>query len=98
MKKKFIQKNAPHPGKILWKYQLEPTGVSVTEAAKLLGIARPNLSAIINGRAGISAVMAMKLSKAFNTSPEFWLNLQSNYDLSQALKNEKAYKHIKAIV
>ena len=98
MKKKFIQKNPAHPGVILWEFQLEPKGLSVTEAAKILGIARPNLSAIINGRAGISALMAMKLSRAFNTTPQFWINLQSSYDLAQALKNEKAYKHIKAVV
>ena len=98
MKKRFIQKNAVHPGEILWEFYIEPRKLSVTEAAKKLNISRPNLSAIINGRAGISAPMAMKLSRAFNTTAQFWLNLQSNYELSQALKNEKAYKNIKALV
>jgi addiction module HigA family antidote len=95
--KKYIQKNAPHPGEILFEFYIKPRNLSVTEAATRLGIARPNLSAIINGRAGISALMAVKLSKAFKTSAQFWINLQSNYELSQAMKNEKAYKNIKSL-
>ena len=98
MKKKFIQRNPSHPGKILWEFYIEPRKLSITDAALKLSIARPNLSAIVNGRAGISALMAMKLSRAFNTTPQYWINLQSNYDLSQVLKNEKAYKHIKSLV
>jgi len=96
--KKFIQKDPAHPGEILWEFYIEPRNLSVSEAARKIGISRPNFSAIINGRAGISALMAIRLSRAFKTTPEFWINLQSNYDLAQALKNEKAYKHIKAIV
>ena len=98
MEKKFIQKNAPHPGEIIREFYMEPINLTVTDLAKKMGIARPNLSAIINGRAGISALMAIKLSKAFKTSVQFWINLQNNYELSQALKNKSAYKNIKSIV
>jgi addiction module HigA family antidote len=97
--KKFIQKNASHPGRILWEYYLSPKYLNVTEAAAKIGITRPSLSAIINGRTGISPMMAVKLSKALKTSREFWMNLQSNYELSQALeKNEKTGTSIKSLV
>lgn len=74
------QHNPPHPGEVLAEY-LKPLNLTLTDAAGKLLIARPNLSAIINGKAGISASMALKLAKAFDTSPQFWLNLQMNYDL-----------------
>jgi len=79
-------KTPPHPGRILKEDCIEPLGISVTEAALKLGISRVTLSEIINGRAGISPEMALKLGKAFNTTPEFWLNMQSQYDLAQARK------------
>ncbi len=74
----------PHPGEILREDYLEPLDLSVTAAAKGLGISRKGLSAILNGRTGISPAMAVKLSKAFGTTPELWLNLQSQYDLWHA--------------
>lgn len=61
-----------------------PEGMSVSEAAKKLGVSRQTLSAIVNGRAGISAEMAMRLSKALGTSPDLWLGMQMKYDLWQA--------------
>ncbi len=73
-----------HPGEILKEHYLEPLGLSVTDAAKALGISRKTLSAIVNGRYGISPQMAMRLAKAFSTSAELWLNMQQNYDLWQA--------------
>ena len=76
--------NPPHPGEILREDYLEPLGLSVTETAKGLEISRKGLSAILNGRTGISPAMAVKLSKAFGTTPELWLNLQSQYDLWHA--------------
>ena len=63
---------------------LEPLGLSVTAAASALGVTRKTLSAVLNGRAGISPAMAYRLSKAFDTSPELWSNLQMQYDLWQA--------------
>ena len=81
--------NPPHPGEILKERCLEPLGVSVTEAAKALGVSRKTLSSIINGKAGISPEMAVRLSIAFNTSSESWLNQQTQYDLWQAEQHRK---------
>lgn len=79
-------KNPPHPGRILKEDCIKPLGLSITEAALKLGISRTTLSEIVNCRAGISPEMALKLGKAFNTTPEFWVNMQSYYDLAQARK------------
>jgi addiction module HigA family antidote len=73
--------NPPHPGEVLRELCLEPLGLSVTRAAEALGVSRKTLSAILNGRAGISPEMAIRLSKAFGTSAESWLNQQTQYDL-----------------
>ncbi len=76
--------NPPHPGEVLRELCLEPLGLSVTDAARALGVARKTLSAILNGRSGISPEMAIRLGKAFDTSPESWLNQQVHYDLWEA--------------
>ena len=68
--------NPPHPGEIIKALCLEPLDLSVTDAAKALGVSRKTLSAILNGRAGISPEMAVRLSIAFGTSAESWLNHQ----------------------
>jgi addiction module HigA family antidote len=73
--------NPPHPGEVLKELCLEPLGLSVTRAAEALGVTRKTLSAILNGRAGISPEMAIRLSKAFGTSAESWLSQQAQYDL-----------------
>ena len=73
-----------HPGRILKQDCLEPLELSVTDAAKGLGVSRNALSAIVNERAGISPEMAVKLSEAFGTSAELWVNLQKTYDLWNA--------------
>jgi len=73
--------NPPHPGEVLRELCFEPRGLSVTRAAKALGVSRKTLSAILNERAGISPEMAVRLSKAFDTSAESWLNQQVQYDL-----------------
>jgi addiction module HigA family antidote len=96
--KKFIQHDPPHPGEILSEFYFEPLKLTVTEAAERLLITRPNLSAIVNGKAGISPQMAVKLAKAFNTTPHYWLNLQANYDLWQVLENDKGVNKVKALV
>ena len=74
----------PHPGEVLRELCIEPLNLTVTEAADALGVSRKTLSAILNCRAGISPEMAIRLSKAFDTSPESWLNQQMQYDLWQA--------------
>ena len=66
--------NPPHPGEIIKTLCLEPLGVTVTQAAEALGVSRKTLSTILNGRAGISPEMAVRLSIAFDTSAESWLN------------------------
>lgn len=84
--------NPPHPGEVLRELCLEPLGVTVTAAAEALGVSRKTLSAILNGRAGISPEMAVRLSIAFGTSAESWLNQQTQYDLWQAERNRKKLK------
>ena len=76
--------NPPHPGEILRELCLQPLGLSVTEAAQALGVSRKTLSSILNGRSGISPEMAVRLSIAFNTTSESWLQQQLQYDLAQA--------------
>ena len=83
----MLMHNPPHPGEVLKELCIEPLGITVTDAAKGLGISRKTLSSILNGKAGISPEMAVRLSIAFNTSSESWLNQQSQYDLWQAEKH-----------
>jgi len=84
--------NPPHPGEILRGLCLEPLGLSVTDAAKALGVSRKTLSAVLNGRAGVSPEMAVRLSIAFDTTAESWLNQQVQYDLWLAEKRRKSLK------
>ncbi len=88
----MLQFNPPHPGEILKMDYLSPLELTVTDVANGLGIARKNLSAIINGKAGISPEMAVRLSEAFDTTPDLWLNLQANYDLWKVKKSGSARK------
>lgn len=80
--------NPPHPGTVLNGTVIQPLKIGVTEAARRLGMSRPALSRILNGKAGISPDLAVRLEKAGQNTARFWLNLQSNYDLWQA-KNRK---------
>ena len=88
--------NPPHPGEILRDLCLEPLGVSVTAAAEALGVARKTLSAILNGHSGISPEMAIRLGKAFDTTPESWLNQQVQYDLWLA-EQRASKRHVKRL-
>jgi len=76
--------NPAHPGGVIRKLCLEPLGLTVAEAAKALGVTRKTLSEVINRRSGISVEMALRLAKAFDTSPESWLRMQEQYDLAKA--------------
>jgi addiction module HigA family antidote len=78
--------NPAHPGEVLKELYL-PENMSVSEAAKKLGVSRQTLSAIINGRAGFSAEMALRLSKALGTTADLWLKMQIKYDLWQVKQN-----------
>lgn len=81
-----------HPGRILKNMCFDPLGLTLTEAAKNLGVTRKTLSLLINERQGISAEMALRLAKAFKTTPGLWMNLQMNYDLQEASKKVKLDK------
>jgi antitoxin HigA-1 len=81
-------KNPPHPGRIVREECLRSLGLSVTSGAKILGVSRQALNNLVNQRAGISPEMAIRLAKAFGSTPETWLRMQSNYDLARALKSE----------
>lgn len=88
----MLMHNPPHPGEIIRELCLEPLGISVTQAAKALGVSRKTLSAILNGRAGVSPEMAVRLSIAFDTSAESWLTQQTQFDLWNAEQNRKDLK------
>ena len=79
-------KNPPHPGRSVRQNCLDPLGLSVTEAATVLGVARHTLSRVLNGHAAISPDMAIRLEKAGWSSADFWLRRQASYDLAQARK------------
>lgn len=85
-------KNPPHPGRIVRQECIEPLGLTVTEAARALGVTRQALNNLVNLKAGISPEMAIRLSKAFGSSPEVWLGMQMAYDLARL---EKAAAKIK---
>ena len=85
-------KNPPHPGHSIKDACLDPLGLSVTEAAKVLGVARHTLSRVVNGQAGISPEMAIRLEKAGWSNADHWLRLQTAYDLAQARRHEDVIK------
>ena len=85
--------NPPHPGEVLRKLCLEPLGLSVTKAAKALGVSRNTVSNLLNGQTGISAGMAVRLSIAFDTTAESWMNQQVQYDLWQ-VKRHRNEMHV----
>ncbi len=95
---RIIKRKPTHPGQILKEDYLEPLGLTITELAKALGTSRKTLSKIINGRGSVTPEMALKLSQAFDTSPEFWLNLQRNYDLWEATQKSSDWKSINPLV
>jgi len=76
----------PHPGLAIRHDCLEPLNLSITEGAKVLGVSRQALNNVVNGKAGISAEMAIRLDKAFGGGAETWLRIQTTYDLAQAMK------------
>jgi len=79
--------NPPHPGEVVRELCIDPLGLTVTEVARGLGVSRKTLSALLNGKFGISPEMAIRLSKAFGGNAESWVTQQAQYDLWQAMKN-----------
>ncbi len=89
--------NPPHPGEVLRELYIKPLHLTVTAVAEGIGVTRKTLSELLSKRYGISPVMAIRLGKAFSTTPESWLNLQQQYDLWQAKKKQKLL-HIKVFI
>ena len=85
-------KNPVHPGAIVREDCLKALGLSVSEAAKRLGVGRQALSSLVNEKAGVSIEMAYRLSKAFGSTPEHWLQMQLAFDLAQSRDLEKTIK------
>ena len=88
----MLMHNPPHPGEIIRELCIEPLGLTVTETAKALGVSRNTFSKVLNSHANVSPEMAIRLSIAFNTTPESWLNQQVQYDLWLAEKERKKLK------
>jgi len=84
--------NPPHPGEVLRELCLKPLDLSVTDAARSLGVSRKTLSSILNGRAGIRPEMAVRLSLAFGTTAESWMNQQVQYDLWHVERRRKSLR------
>jgi len=86
-----------HPGGILKRHYMEPLSLTVSEVAAILGVTRKTLSKIVNEHGAVTPDMALRLSKAFQTTPELWLNLQRNYDLWQASHKSDDWKMVEAV-
>ena len=86
-----------HPGRILKNHHLIPLSISITDLAKILGVSRKTTSKIVNERGAITPGMALRLSRAFNTTPNLWLGLQQEYDLWQATHESKEWQRVKAV-
>jgi len=87
-----------HPGGILKRHYLEPLHLTVSATAKALSISRKTLSEIVNERCAISPDMALRLSKAFRTSPTLWTNLQQAYDLWHASHKSRSWQHVRILI
>ena len=87
-----------HPGEIIREDILPEAGLSVTDTAKALGVSRQMVHDILAGRKPLSAVMCMKVSRLFGSTPEFWMRLQSEYDLKKAAQNKKVMERVARIV
>jgi antitoxin HigA-1 len=85
-------KKPPHPGRIVRQECIDPLGLTITEAARALGVERQTLNNLINEHSGVSPEMAIRLSKAFGSTPEMWPKLQMQYDLARAERNASAMK------
>ena len=92
-----MERQPTHPGKIIKEDYLKPLSIAINELASILGISRKTLSKIVNERGAITPDMALRLSRAFDTTPDLWLNLQKNYDLWQAEHKSNEWQKIKPL-
>lgn len=95
---KTMKRKPTHPGAILKEDYLKPLSITIQDMSVALGVSRKTLSKIANGHGGITPDMALRLSRAFDTTPELWLNIQRNYDLWHAAHESKAWKLVKPIL
>lgn len=86
-----------HPGRIIKEDYLLPLSITIKNMASTLGVSRKTLSKIINERGAVTPDMALRLSRAFDSTPDLWLNLQKNYDLWQAVHDSKSWKTVKPL-
>ncbi|MBD2536892.1 HigA family addiction module antidote protein [Nostoc flagelliforme FACHB-838] len=94
----MITKRRPrHPGALIKRQYLEPLGMTITELGNVLGVSRKTVSELVNEQAGVSPLMAIRLAKAFQTSPELWLNLQQKYDLWNAVQESENLNDISPV-
>jgi addiction module HigA family antidote len=92
------RKRSPaHPGRILRNHYLEPLSITITELANILVVSRKTASKIANERGSVTSDMALRLSRAFNTSPDLWLNLQKSYDLWHAAHDSKDWQRVQPV-
>jgi addiction module HigA family antidote len=93
--------NPPHPGDFIRTEIIDPTGLSVTAASKVLGVSRPNLSSLLNGKADLSGDMALRIEKAFGVKMDTLMRMQASYDIALTRKRQSAIKvtsyHPKAV-
>jgi antitoxin HigA-1 len=92
-----MKRQPTHPGKIIKKDYLEPLSITIKDMAAILGVSRKTLSKIVNERGSITPDMALRLSRAFDTSADLWMNLQKNYDLWLAENTSKEWQAVKPI-
>ena len=92
-----MKRKPTHPGVIVKEDYLVPLSISIKDMAENLGVSRKTLSKILNERGSVTPDMALRLSRAFSTSPDLWLNLQKNYDLWNAVKESKSWKRVKPL-
>ena len=85
------------PGEILREMYLEPLNLTITAFAERIGVSRKTVSAIVNGRAPVTVDMALRLSRAFNTTPELWLNLQRSVDLWEAIQHKGSWVNVQPL-
>lgn len=92
-----MERKPTHPGKIIREDYLRPLGMTINELASGLGVSRKTLSKILNGRGAVTPDMALRLARAFNTTADFWLNLQKNYDLWEAEHKSNDWQRVKPV-
>ena len=92
-----LKRKPTHPGVIIKEDYLEPLSISIKDMADNLGVSRKTLSKIINERGSVTPEMALRLSRAFDTTPDLWMNLQKNYDLWNVEKESTSWRTVKPI-